>query len=143
MPEEIAGHPEADAPAEAAASAAAWACDAGLSVAGSNPVEVSEVERFAVAVAFAPSSADDDNRTIDAVWYTGAKVPRFDWRTGEEYDLILSMKGCRLDRLNNGGPVLDSHMRLRRGEPARRCAEGMGREDHRQGDASSSASGIR
>ena len=69
-----------------------------------------EVERFAVAVAFAPSSADDDNRTIDAVWYTGAKVPRFDWRTGEEYDLILSMKGCRLDRLNNGGPVLDSHM---------------------------------
>ena len=78
---------------------------------GSNPVDPGvEVERFAVAVAFAPSSADDDNRTIDAVWYTGAKVPRFDWRTGEEYDLILSMKGCRLDRLNNGGPVLDSHM---------------------------------
>ena len=68
------------------------------------------VERFAVAVEFAPASANDDNRTIDAVWYTGAKVPRFDWRTGEEYDLILSMKGCRLDRLNNGGPVLDSHM---------------------------------
>ena len=60
-------------------------------------------------VAFAPASADGDKRTIDAVWYTGAKVPRMDWRTGEEYDLILSMKGARLDRLNNGGPVLDSH----------------------------------
>jgi len=48
-------------------------------------------------------------RTIDAVWYTGAKVPGYDWRTGQEYDLILSMKGCRWNRLNNGGPVLDSH----------------------------------
>ena len=37
------------------------------------------------------------------------KVPRFDWRSGEEYDLILDMKGCRMDRLNNGGPLLDSH----------------------------------
>lgn len=102
MPDEINEHQEAAAPDVIAA---------GLSVVGSNPVDPGvEVERFAVTVAFAPSSADDDNRTIDAVWYTGAKVPRFDWRTGEEYDLILSMKGCRLDRLNNGGPVLDSHM---------------------------------
>jgi hypothetical protein len=68
-----------------------------------------QVERFAVVAEFAPASANDDSRTIDAVWYAGAKVPRFDWRTGQEYDLILSMKGCRLDRLNNGGPVLDSH----------------------------------
>src|ERR1035438_5081605 len=58
-----------------------------------------QVERFAVAASFAPPSANDDSRTIDAVWYTGAKVPRFDWRTGVEYDLILDMKGCRLDRL--------------------------------------------
>jgi hypothetical protein len=71
--------------------------------------QTQSVERFAVAAEFAPASANDDNRTIDAVWYAGAKVPRFDWRTGQEYDLILSMKGCRLDRLNNGGPVLDSH----------------------------------
>lgn len=114
MPDEIAGHQEGDAPAEviaASASAGPDAVAAGLSAVSSNPVDPGvEVERFAVAVAFAPSSADDDKRTIDAVWYTGAKVPRFDWRTGEEYDLILSMKGCRLDRLNNGGPVLDSHM---------------------------------
>jgi hypothetical protein len=71
--------------------------------------ETQSVERFAVAVEFAPASANDETRTIDAVWYTGAKVPRFDWRTGEEYDLILSMKGCRMGRLNSGGPVLDSH----------------------------------
>ena len=69
-----------------------------------------QVERFTVAVNFAPSTANEDDRTIDAVWYTGAKVPRFDWRTGEEYDLVLDMKGCRLNRLNSGAPVLDSHM---------------------------------
>ncbi len=69
----------------------------------------SQVERFSVAANFAPPSANEDARTIDAVWYTGAKVPRFDWRSGEEYDLTLDMKGCRMDRLNNGGPVLDSH----------------------------------
>ena len=80
---------------------------AGTPVDGDGPLL--ETERFTTAVAFAPASANDDSRTIDAVWYTGAKVPRMDWRTGLEYDLILSMKGCRLDRLNNGGPVLDSH----------------------------------
>ena len=69
----------------------------------------SQVERFSVAANFAPPSANEDARTIDAVWYTGAKVPRFDWRSGEEYDLTLDMKGCRMDRLNNGWPVLDSH----------------------------------
>jgi hypothetical protein len=68
-----------------------------------------QVERFSMAVTFAPASANEDARTIDAVWYTGAKVPRYDWRTGAEYDLVLDMNGCRLDRLNNGGPVLDSH----------------------------------
>ena len=109
MPDEIAGHQEAAAPTEVIAASGSAGPDA--VAAGGNPVDPGvEVERFAVASAFTPSSADDNNRTIDAVWYTGVKVPRLDWRTGEEYDLILSMKGCRLDRLNNGGPVLDSHM---------------------------------
>jgi hypothetical protein len=105
MPEEIAGTasetaPEAS-PVEIIAAAAA----------PEIPQELPEfeLERFTVAATFAPPSANDDARTIDAVWYTGAKVPRFDWRTGEEYDLILDMKGCRMDRLNNGGPLLDSH----------------------------------
>ncbi len=100
--EAIAAGLEATATADLAATTAA---DAG----GQEMDPGVQVERFAVAVEFAPASANDDNRTIDAVWYAGAKVPRFDWRTGEEYDLILSMKGCRLARLNNGGPVLDSH----------------------------------
>jgi|SRR5579871_4201422 len=101
MPEEVTGTAPETAPAEVIAAAAQ-----------PEPQQESpevQVERFTVEATFAPPSANDDSRTIDAVWYTGAKVPRFDWRSGEEYDLILDMKGCRLDRLNNGGPVLDSH----------------------------------
>ena len=101
MPEEITGTAPETAPAEVIAAAA--------QPESQQEAPEFQVERFTVAATFAPPSANDDARTIDAVWYTGAKVPRFDWRTGEEYDLILDMKGCRMDRLNNGGPVLDSH----------------------------------
>src|ERR1022692_3468933 len=101
MPEEITGTAPETAKVEVIAAAAQPESQ-------TEPPEF-QVERFTVAATFAPPSANDDARTIDAVWYTGAKVPRFDWRSGEEYDLILDMKGCRMDRLNNGGPVLDSH----------------------------------
>ncbi len=116
MPEEITGTvQETAAPAEVIAAgleAAPTGDPAATTFAVASGQEMDpgvQVERFAVAAEFAPASANDDSRMIDAVWYAGAKVPRFDWRTGQEYDLILSMKGCRLDRLNNGGPVLDSH----------------------------------
>jgi hypothetical protein len=74
------------------------------------PAEV-RVEHFAIAadVALAPATANDTDRSIDVTWYAGASVPRYDWRTDEEYDLTLDMAGCRLDRLNAGGPVLDGH----------------------------------
>jgi hypothetical protein len=105
MPEEIAG----TAPDTADPAAVVIAAAVDRAAAGDPARPEFQVERFAVAVTFAPASANEDVRTIDAVWYAGAKVPRFDWRTGQEYDLILDMKGCRLDRLNNGGPLLDSH----------------------------------
>lgn len=40
---------------------------------------------------------------------TGCRGPRFIGAAARNTDLILDMKGCRLERLNNGGPVLDSH----------------------------------
>ncbi len=93
--------PIADIPAEQAA--AAVGVDPGVT---GDPLIT---ERFAVASTFTPASTDEGARTVDCTWYTGAKVPRRDWQTGDEYDLILDPKGCRLDRLNNGAPVLDSH----------------------------------
>lgn len=63
------------------------------------------------AATFLPKSANHESRTIDCVAYSGAKVPRYDWRSGEEYDLTLSMKpdAIRLTRMTSGAPVLDSH----------------------------------
>jgi len=56
-----------------------------------------------------PETADSKTGTIDVVWYSGAAVPRIDPDTGEPYMLTLDMAGCRLERLNNGAPVFDTH----------------------------------
>lgn len=63
------------------------------------------------AATFLPQSANAEKRTITCVAYSGAKVPRYDWRSGEEYDLTLSTKpdAIRLNRMESGAPVLDSH----------------------------------
>ena len=60
---------------------------------------------------FAPSTLDKKNRTVDVVWYGGATVPRIDPETGEPFMLRLDMAGAKLDRLNAGAPVFDSHHR--------------------------------
>jgi hypothetical protein len=55
------------------------------------------------------STANEKDGTIDVVWYTGAQVPRKDPDTGDPYMLTLDMDGARLDRLNAGAPVFDTH----------------------------------
>src|SRR5271165_3670663 len=55
------------------------------------------------------STANEKDGTIDVVWYTGAQVPRKDPDTGDPYMLTLDMGGARLDRLNAGAPVFDTH----------------------------------
>jgi hypothetical protein len=69
-------------------------------------------ERFAASApsAMVPGTANEKDRTVDVCWYAGATVPRIDPETGQEYMLRLDMAGCRLERLNQGAPVLDSHM---------------------------------
>lgn len=58
-----------------------------------------------------PSSVNEDARTVDVTWSTGAEVTRYDWRSDSNFAESLSMDPAhvRLDRLNNGAPVLDSH----------------------------------
>lgn len=59
-------------------------------------------------------SIDAGQRTFEVVWSTGAAVRRFDWITERPFIEELSMDPAhvRLDRLNGGGPVLDSHDRF-------------------------------
>lgn len=56
-------------------------------------------------------SVDVEERTAEVIFSTGAAVTRMDWWTGEKYIEVLSMdpKSVRLDRLNQAGPLLDSH----------------------------------
>ena len=66
-------------------------------------------EVFAADAQVLPATANARDGTIDVVWYSGAFVPRIDRSTGEPYMLKLAMTGARLDRLNNGAPVFDTH----------------------------------
>ncbi len=59
-------------------------------------------------VSIVPNSIDEEKRTVDVVWTTGARVMRgFYDRYWEE--LSLDPKHVRMRRLNNGAPFLNSH----------------------------------
>lgn len=59
--------------------------------------------------------AEEDQRTIDVLWTTGATVRRRSFSFWDddvqEYDeeLVVSDEAVRLDALNSGAPFLDSH----------------------------------
>ncbi|HVJ24106.1 MAG TPA: peptidase U35, partial [Burkholderiales bacterium] len=54
---------------------------------------------------------NDETRTIELIFSTGAPVVRYDWYSGKRYREVLSMKPehVRLERMNAGAPLLDSH----------------------------------
>lgn len=56
-------------------------------------------------------SIDVEARTVDLVWSTGSEVLRQDWWTGKRYKEYLSLDPAhvRMERLNGGAPVLDTH----------------------------------
>lgn len=71
-------------------------------------IELPPLSRLAT---ISPASIDDEARTVDVVFSTGAAVKRYDWRRGEYFIEKLSLKKehVRLERLNAGAPVLDTH----------------------------------
>jgi hypothetical protein len=66
------------------------------------------------AAQIAPATANEEQRTIEVVWSTGAAVRRADWMTGKVYVEELSMEPghVRLGRLNSGAPLLNTHDRF-------------------------------
>lgn len=56
-------------------------------------------------------TVNNETRTVDLTFTTGADVVRFDWETGRRYveRLSLDPKHVRMDRLNSGAPLLDTH----------------------------------
>jgi hypothetical protein len=60
--------------------------------------------------AFQPATLNPDARTIELTWTTGARGRRASWFDGDWYEeLDMSSGAVRLDRLNNGASLLNSH----------------------------------
>jgi phage head maturation protease len=67
-----------------------------------------EIPRLEFRALVSPDTLNEEKRTVDVIWTTGARVLRgyFDqfWE-----ELSLDPKHVRMDRLNGGAPLLDSH----------------------------------
>lgn len=72
---------------------------------------IASMPKFGRAAELRAASYDESDNTIEVVWTTGAAVRRYDWRNGRYYNEILdvSPKAVRLERLNLGAPLLDTH----------------------------------
>jgi hypothetical protein len=63
-----------------------------------------------VRALFAPETINVEARTVELVWSTGAQVRRASWSRGDYIEeLSLAPGHVRLDRLNSGAPLLNSH----------------------------------
>lgn len=60
--------------------------------------------------AIAPGTLNEDARTVEAIFYSGAAVQRYPI-FDDPYELSFSMepKAVRLDRFNSGAPLVDNH----------------------------------
>ena len=58
---------------------------------------------------FEPESVDTEARTAEVVWTTGARVQRSGFNGPYLEELSMSPESIRMDRLNNGAPLLNSH----------------------------------
>lgn len=69
------------------------------------------VDLFPLSLCAAVASVNDERRTVELIFSTGAPVTRMDYWTGKRYIEKLSLKpeALRLDRLNAGAPLLDAH----------------------------------
>jgi HK97 family phage prohead protease len=62
------------------------------------------------AATLQPASYDADAGTVDVVWSTGADVARSDYAGGRWIErLSMTPESVRLDRMNAGAPLIDSH----------------------------------
>ena len=69
-----------------------------------------ETPMLSLRAAVREGSVDVDARTVELIWTTGAKGRRYSWDIGSYMEeLEVSDTAVRLDRLNNGAPLLDTH----------------------------------
>ena len=77
-----------------------------------DPITRTEARSLPLQTRAVPvASVNNEARTFDTVWTTGARVKRFDWVSWSYYyeELSLDPAHVRLGRLQAGAPVLNSH----------------------------------
>lgn len=75
------------------------------------PKETRKISKLQLRAEFAPDSFNETDRTIDVVFATETPVLRNGW-DGQFYEILSMADGeVRLDRLNSGAPVLNTHQR--------------------------------
>lgn len=66
--------------------------------------------KFDFRAQFEPSKIDKEKRTAELVWSTGARVLRSSFWDGPYFEeLAMDAGAIRMERLNNGAPLLNSH----------------------------------
>lgn len=75
------------------------------------PIRQSEIALAPWARAASLSTVNDETRTVELVFSTGVGVRRYDYYNGTAFieKLSLNPRHVRLDRLNSGAPILDTH----------------------------------
>lgn len=69
-----------------------------------------ETPMLSLRAAVREGSVDIEARTVELTWTTGAKGHRWSWDVGSYMEeLEVSDEAVRMDRLNNGAPLLNSH----------------------------------
>ncbi|TBG03769.1 prohead protease/major capsid protein fusion protein [Rhizobium leguminosarum] len=73
--------------------------------------KIMDLPPFGRDIEIRASSFEEASNSVEVIWTTGAIVRRFDWRDENYYDeeLVVDQSSVRLDRLNNGAPLLDTH----------------------------------
>ena len=71
--------------------------------------ETRQIQTLTLRAAFQPATFNAENRSVEIVWTTGAKGLRRGWDGDYYEELSLDASAVRLQRLNNGAPLLAVH----------------------------------
>lgn len=75
------------------------------------PEKTKQLPMLSTRAAVQSQTYSEENRTVELVWTTGAQVRRYDWWEDQAYfeELTVDEKSIRMERLNNGAPLLSNH----------------------------------
>jgi phage major head subunit gpT-like protein len=75
-----------------------------------SATQTHDTPMLSLRAAVRPESVDEANRTVELTWTTGSKGRRYSWDIGAYMEeLEVSETALRLERLNNGAPLLGVH----------------------------------